>query len=72
MDGFCSECRKPCREVKRDFGYGRTEYWGAVSSHENWHVVSECCDGDVLTQEQMEEINELNSASGGVEQLGPG
>lgn len=67
MDGFCSECRKPCREVKRDFGYGRTEYWGATSVHSNLHWVSECCDGDVLTREQLEEINELNSPGCGVE-----
>lgn len=27
---ICSECRKSCNEVRRNFGYGRTEYWGAV------------------------------------------
>jgi hypothetical protein len=47
--------------VYRDFGFGRTEYWGAVSGHENWQGVSECCDGDVLSKEEMEELNELNS-----------
>jgi hypothetical protein len=48
--------------VERDFGYGRTEYWGAVSSHENWQWVSECCDGDVLSEKELEELDELNSA----------
>lgn len=61
MDGYCSECRKPCQEVRRDFGRGRTEYWGAVSSHENWLWVSDCCDGDVLTKENLDELDSVRS-----------
>jgi hypothetical protein len=53
---FCSECRKPCESVQRDFGYGRTEFWGAVSTHVNLQWVSECCDGDLL--EELEEVEE--------------
>jgi hypothetical protein len=44
----CSACGKPCRAVDRDFGYGRTEYWGSVSSDEDIQTVSQCCDGDLL------------------------
>ena len=61
---YCSECRRQCREVERHFGYGRTEFWGSISVHQNIHRVSECCDGDILTKE---EIDELDSASSGVE-----
>ena len=64
MDGYCSECREPCEEIKRNFGYGSTEYWGAVSTHDKWYWVSKCCDGEVLTKE---ELNELYSLSGGDE-----
>lgn len=67
MDGICSECRKPCRSVERNFGYGRTEYWGAIASHDNWLWVSECCDGDVLSEKEMEELDELNNAGIGDE-----
>jgi hypothetical protein len=54
-DGFCSECKKPCREVKRDFGIGQYEYWGVTGSYHKWHWVSECCDGDVLETIEKEE-----------------
>ena len=64
---YCSECRRPCREVERNFGIGSYEFWGQKGSQDNWQWVSECCDGDVLTEEQLEEIDELNSPSGGVE-----
>jgi hypothetical protein len=64
MSWYCSECRRPCREVERDFGFGRTEFWGAVATHSNVHSVSECCDGDLLTKE---DINGLDCASRGLE-----
>lgn len=53
---FCSECLKPCDEVERDFGFGVTECWGAMSSHENKQWVSECCEADLL--EDLEEQDE--------------
>ncbi len=56
MDGFCSECKKPCQEVERDFGIGAYEYWGATGSHHNWQWVSECCDGDVV--DSLDELEE--------------
>lgn len=52
---FCSECKKECVAVRRDFGYGKTEYWGAISTHANWQTVSECCDGDLLEKLEEEE-----------------
>lgn len=64
MTWYCSECRRPCREVERDFGYGRTEFWGSISVHQNIHRVSECCDGDLLTKE---EIDGLDCASSRLE-----
>ena len=53
---ICSECKKSCAEVQRDFGYGLTEYWGAVAAHENLQWVSECCDGDLIYE--LEEQDE--------------
>jgi hypothetical protein len=64
MSWYCSECRRPCREVERDFGYGRTEYWGSTSTHTNVQAVSQCCDGDLLSKE---EIDGLDCASSGLE-----
>jgi len=64
MTWYCSECRRPCREVERDFGFGRTEYWGATSTHTNVQSVSQCCDGDLLTKE---EIDGLDCISSGLE-----
>jgi hypothetical protein len=49
-DFFCSVCGKPCRSVNRDFGFGSTEYWGAVGTHTQIVTVSECCDGDLLNE----------------------
>jgi len=45
---ICSECNRPCNEVRRNFGRGLTEYWGAVSYHENWQSVSDCCYDDLI------------------------
>lgn len=48
----CAECRQPCRDVKRDFGIGAYEYWGARAVDTNIQTVSHCCDGDLLTPEE--------------------
>ena len=67
---ICSECRKSCNEVRRNFGHGRTEYWGAISYHDNWQSVSDCCDEDLIYEleedDEMEECDglPLSSASG--------
>ena len=61
---ICSECRKFCDSVQRDFGYGMTEYWGAVSSHENLQWVSKCCDGDLIYElEEDDGCDELSTSS---------
>ena len=52
---YCGECGRPCDSVERDFGYGATEYWGAVSVDSNVQVVSECCDGDLFEDPELEE-----------------
>ncbi len=55
---ICSVCMKPCDTVERDFGYGVTEFWGAISCHTNIHTVSKCCDGDPIDEKDLEEIDE--------------
>lgn len=51
----CSECKEPCKEVRRNFGRGLTEYWGSVSADDNWLWVSECCDAEVVELIEEEE-----------------
>ena len=58
---YCSECMKPCDTVSLNYGFGRTEYWGAVSGHDDWQTVSKCCESEVLSQRQWEDLNELHS-----------
>lgn len=57
---YCGECAKECNPVQRDFGYGRTEFWGAVSVHANVHTVSDCCDGDIFADPELEEAVEFS------------
>lgn len=60
---YCSECRRPCDSVDRDYGYGPYEYWGAKGCHTNWQTVSRCCEGDVLTKEQLEDLEEVEDGT---------
>jgi hypothetical protein len=57
MEPICSECKKPCKEARRNFGIGAYEFWGAAGSQDNWQWVSHCCDGD-LVYELEEETND--------------
>jgi hypothetical protein len=41
---FCGECGEPCKAKRMDFGYGRTEFWGSVSTHTDIQTVSTCCE----------------------------
>lgn len=54
---FCSECLEPCKSVERNFGIGGYEFWGATGSDDNWQEVSKCCDGDLLTEEELQELD---------------
>ena len=49
---WCAECGEPCEAIEIDEGYGVTEYWGAVSSHEDWVEVSDCCEADLIDDEE--------------------
>lgn len=53
---YCSECRKSCEDVERDFGVGAYEFWGATGVDSHVMRVSACCDGDLLTAEELEEL----------------
>ena len=54
-DGYCTECHDPCREVRRNFGHGVTEFWGAAATHDDWRWVSHCCDAEVVQSLEKEE-----------------
>ena len=60
MNYFCSECKQPCKDVRRNFGIGKYEYWGYMCSDNDWRWVSHCCDGDLLDEieEEDEEVGE--------------
>lgn len=54
---YCSKCKKPYPEiVELDYGYGITEYWGATSCHTNVQEVSKCCEGELLSKEELDEL----------------
>lgn len=57
---YCGECRKECQTVERDFGIGSYEFWGAPGVHKNIHTVSECCDGDIYADPELEEAIEFS------------
>jgi hypothetical protein len=57
---YCSECRKECQAVERDFGIGGYEFWGARGNDTNIQTVSECCDGDLYADPELEEQIEFS------------
>lgn len=64
MSPWCADCGEPCEAIDIDVGYGVTEYWGAVSNHEDWIVVSDCCEADLIHDEE-ERDNLLLGAENG-------
>ena len=46
--GFCSDCKAECRGVLRDFGIGAYEFWGDRGVHKDVHIVSPCCESEVV------------------------
>ena len=46
-DCICSECGRPCRPVKVDYGIGAYEYQGAISYDHDWQWESPCCGAQV-------------------------
>ena len=55
MKLYCGECAQECDAVERDFGIGAYEFWGARGCHTNIQTVSDCCDGDVYSDPELEE-----------------
>lgn len=49
---WCAHCGEPCWVTEIDEGYGMTEYWGAVSNHEDWVEVSDCCEAEIIYDEE--------------------
>lgn len=46
--GFCSDCAKECIGTPRDFGIGPYEFWGERGVHKDVHIVSPCCEAEVV------------------------
>lgn len=53
MTKFCSECKQEAEPVQRDFGVGSYEYWGAKGNHQKLRWVSECCDGELVSEKEV-------------------
>lgn len=52
---YCGKCNQETYPEVRDYGHGRTEFWGSVSNHSDIAVESPCCDSDDLLLEPREE-----------------
>lgn len=46
--GWCSECGKECEGKVIDDGIGTYEFWGSKCVDNDYKVVSDCCEGEVL------------------------
>jgi len=53
--GYCRECGREATEEPQDFGIGSYEFWGAPGVHEDWHLVSPCCEAEVVDSIEMTE-----------------
>jgi hypothetical protein len=56
MKSYCAECHKECDTVELDYGFGSYEFWGARGTHSNIQTVSTCCEADVLSKDELEEL----------------
>lgn len=55
MTFYCGKCKKECGWQELDYGFGVTEYWGAVSNHVCIERVSDCCEGDLYLDSELEQ-----------------
>jgi len=53
--GYCRECGREAAEEPRDFGIGSYEFWGSPGVHEDWQLVSPCCEAEVVDSIEMTE-----------------
>ena len=53
--GYCRECGREATEEPQDFGIGSYEFWGSPGVHEDWHLVSPCCEAEVVDSIEMTE-----------------
>ena len=57
---YCGECARQCNAVERDFGIGGYEFWGARGNDVRMVTVSDCCDGDIFADPELEEAIEFS------------
>ena len=48
---WCSDCGEPCAaiEIVEEFDY---EYWGATGTHRETYEVSDCCEAELIDDEE--------------------
>ena len=56
--GFCSDCKKECTGILRDFGIGAYEFWGDRGVHKDVQIVSPCCEAEVVETVDEEDDGE--------------
>ena len=54
MSMYCGACGKECDWQDVDYGIGGYEFWGAPGSDVNIQRVSECCEGDLFEDPELE------------------
>ncbi len=47
---ICTECKEKCQAVSQDLGVGLIEVHGRRTLHQEWTVVSDCCEAPVETE----------------------
>ena len=54
----CSVCGKSCDAKWEDQGLGPVEFWGALSHHEDWQWVTDCCEAGTVEEPEYEDEDE--------------
>lgn len=55
MTYYCGECGKECTAHVEDDGIGPYEFWGRQCNQSIKVLASDCCDGSVFNDEELEE-----------------
>ncbi len=60
---WCAECGEPCEaiEIVDEFDY---EYWGATGTHKETYEVSDCCEADLIDDEEERDNLFANQCQG--------
>jgi hypothetical protein len=52
--GYCSNCKEHVLVDIEDYGLGKTEFWGSVSTHHDYRAVCSQCEEELEDWEEDE------------------